>query len=68
MGGGFPGLPAGPTPPTPPAQWDLRIHEGADVLRRWSREEFRALPRGALMVDVPCVTTWSNRLTPAAPG
>ena len=56
----FPVLSAGPTPHTPLAQWDLVVEEGPDALRRWSWEEFRALPREAVSVDIHCVTKWSK--------
>ncbi|SDN85129.1 molybdopterin-dependent oxidoreductase [Geodermatophilus sp. DSM 45219] len=60
VGDGFPVLSAGPTPRTPPARWDLTVHDQTGELRRWNWEEFRALPREALSVDIHCVTTWSK--------
>jgi DMSO/TMAO reductase YedYZ molybdopterin-dependent catalytic subunit len=60
VGDGFPVLSAGPTPRTPPAQWDLTVHDPTGELRRWSWEEYRALPREALSADIHCVTTWSK--------
>ena len=60
VGNGFPVLSAGPTPRTPLARWDLTVHDQTGELRRWSWEEFRALPRQALSVDIHCVTTWSK--------
>ena len=60
VGHGFPVLSAGPTPRTPLARWDLTVHDQTGELRRWSWEEFRALPREALSVDIHCVTTWSK--------
>ena len=60
VGNGFPVLSAGPTPRTPLARWDLTVHDQTGELRRWSWEEFRALPREALSVDIHCVTTWSK--------
>jgi len=60
VGDGFPVLSAGPTPHTPLARWDLTVHDQTGELRRWSWEEFRALPREALSVDIHCVTTWSK--------
>ena len=60
VGDGFPVLSAGPTPRTPLARWDLTVHDQTGELRRWSWEEFRALPREALSVDIHCVTTWSK--------
>jgi DMSO/TMAO reductase YedYZ molybdopterin-dependent catalytic subunit len=60
VGDGFPVLSAGPTPRTPLARWDFTVHDQTGELRRWSWEEFRALPREALSVDIHCVTTWSK--------
>jgi DMSO/TMAO reductase YedYZ molybdopterin-dependent catalytic subunit len=60
VGHGFPVLSAGPTPRTPQARWDLTVHDETGERRRWSWEEFRALPREALSVDIHCVTTWSK--------
>ena len=60
VGDGFPVLSAGPTPRTPQARWDLTVHDETGERRRWSWEEFRALPREALSVDIHCVTTWSK--------
>ena len=60
VGEGFPVLSAGPTPHTPPARWDMTVHDETGVLRRWSTDEFRALPREALSVDIHCVTKWSK--------
>jgi DMSO/TMAO reductase YedYZ molybdopterin-dependent catalytic subunit len=59
-GDAFPVLSAGPTPHTPLDRWDLGVHDEGGELRRWSWEEFRALPREAVMVDIHCVTTWSK--------
>ena len=60
VGDGFPVLAAGPTPHTALAAWDLSVHDGTGERRRWSWEEFRALPREALTVDIHCVTSWSK--------
>lgn len=40
----FPVLSAGPTPHSPLDQWDIAIVGEVDEPRRWSWEEFRALP------------------------
>jgi DMSO/TMAO reductase YedYZ molybdopterin-dependent catalytic subunit len=53
-------LAAGPTPYTRPERWDLGIHDEGGQVRRWRWEEFRALPREALTVDIHCVTKWSK--------
>src|SRR5438128_7688671 len=57
---GFPVLSAGPTPHTPLDQWSFRVVDGEEELRRWSWEEFRALPSEEITVDIHCVTTWSK--------
>ncbi len=60
VGDGFPVLSAGPTPHTPLDRWDLTVHDAGGERARWSWDEFRALPRVALTVDLHCVTTWSK--------
>ncbi len=65
---GFPVLSAGPTPHTPLERWDFRIERiapasaGSDttMLRRWSWDEFRALPHEPITADIHCVTKWSK--------
>ena len=56
----FPVLSAGPTPHTPQSEWDLTLQGEVDGLRRWTWDEFRALPREAVSVDIHCVTKWSK--------
>jgi DMSO/TMAO reductase YedYZ molybdopterin-dependent catalytic subunit len=58
--GDFPVLSAGPTPRTRLADWDFKVRGagGADV--SWTWEEFGALPRERVTVDIHCVTTWSK--------
>ena len=56
----FPVLSAGPTPHTSLDAWDLTITGDVDGLRRWSWEEFRALPSEPVTVDIHCVTKWSK--------
>ena len=60
VGTPFPVLSAGPTPRTPLSAWDLTIQGEADGGRRWNWDEFRALPREAISVDIHCVTKWSK--------
>jgi DMSO/TMAO reductase YedYZ molybdopterin-dependent catalytic subunit len=60
VGDDFPVLSAGPTPHTDLKQWDLAVHDETGALRSWSWEEFRALPREAVAVDIHCVTKWSK--------
>ena len=56
----FPVLSAGPTPHTPVEEWSLEIDGEIDEPRRWSWEEFRALPTETLTTDIHCVTRWSK--------
>jgi DMSO/TMAO reductase YedYZ molybdopterin-dependent catalytic subunit len=56
----FPVLSAGPTPRTPLAQWDFAIRGAAQPTRRWTWDEFRALPSESITVDIHCVTKWSK--------
>jgi DMSO/TMAO reductase YedYZ molybdopterin-dependent catalytic subunit len=58
--GDFPVLSAGPTPRTPLDRWDLQIFGDVDQPRRWTWEEFLALPRETFTVDIHCVTKWSK--------
>ena len=56
----FPVLSAGPTPITPLEQWDFSIVGEVDEPRRWTWDEFRALPREEITRDIHCVTKWSK--------
>ena len=56
----FPVLSAGPTPHTPLAQWDFAITGAVNPERRWTWDEFRALPSESITVDIHCVTKWSK--------
>lgn len=56
----FPVLSAGPTPHTALDTWDFSISGEIDVPRRWTWEQFQALPREMLTKDVHCVTRWSK--------
>src|ERR671921_1350765 len=56
---GFPVLSAGPTPRTPLEEWDFSIVGEIDEPRRWTWEEFRALPSEEITRDIHCVTKWS---------
>jgi len=58
----FPVLSAGPTPHTALANWTFSIEglrDGAGV-RRWTWQEFQALPVETVTVDIHCVTRWSK--------
>src|SRR2546421_7142807 len=56
----FPVLSAGPTPRTPLEEWSLEISGEIDAPRRWTWEEFRALPTETFATDIHCVTKWSK--------
>jgi DMSO/TMAO reductase YedYZ molybdopterin-dependent catalytic subunit len=57
---GFPVLSAGPTPHSPLEAWDFSIFQGSDQLKRWTWDEFRALPHETITADIHCVTKWSK--------
>jgi DMSO/TMAO reductase YedYZ molybdopterin-dependent catalytic subunit len=56
----FPVLSAGPTPRVAPDQWDFTVRGAVAREQRWSWEQFKALPREDIKVDVHCVTKWSK--------
>jgi DMSO/TMAO reductase YedYZ molybdopterin-dependent catalytic subunit len=56
----FPVLTAGPTPRTPTSQWTFAVNGEVEAEQTWTWEEFRALPREAVSVDIHCVTKWSK--------
>jgi DMSO/TMAO reductase YedYZ molybdopterin-dependent catalytic subunit len=58
--GSFPVLSAGPTPHTPLDRWGFAIVGEVDEPRRWTWEEFRALPSEEVTIDIHCVTKWSK--------
>ena len=57
---GFPVLSAGPTPHTPLDKWDFTIVGEIDQPRRWTWDEFRALPHETITKDIHCVTKWTK--------
>ena len=57
---GFPVLSAGPTPHTPLEKWDFSLLGEVDKAKRWSWDEFRALPHEPITKDIHCVTKWSK--------
>ena len=57
---GFPVLSAGPTPRTPLEEWDFSVLGEVDEPKRWTWEEFRALPSEEITRDIHCVTKWSK--------
>ena len=56
----FPVLSAGPTPRTPLDRWSFALEGEVDRPRRWTWEEFRALPAETVTKDIHCVTKWSK--------
>jgi DMSO/TMAO reductase YedYZ molybdopterin-dependent catalytic subunit len=56
----FPVLSAGPTPRTALDRWNFSIMGETEPVRRWSWQEFRALPSEEVTVDIHCVTKWSK--------
>jgi DMSO/TMAO reductase YedYZ molybdopterin-dependent catalytic subunit len=56
----FPVLSAGPTPHTPLDEWSLTINGAVEEPVSWPWEEFVALPRETVTVDIHCVTKWSK--------
>jgi DMSO/TMAO reductase YedYZ molybdopterin-dependent catalytic subunit len=57
---GFPVLSAGPTPRVPLERWDFAVTGAVGEERRWSWDEFHALPRETITKDIHCVTSWSK--------
>ena len=60
VGKAFPVLSAGPTPRRDLTTWDFRVHGEVEQPARWSWQEFQALPREEIIVDIHCVTSWSK--------
>jgi DMSO/TMAO reductase YedYZ molybdopterin-dependent catalytic subunit len=58
--GDFPVLSAGPTPRTPLDEWSFTITGAGEEPVSWSWDEFVALPRETVSVDIHCVTKWSK--------
>jgi DMSO/TMAO reductase YedYZ molybdopterin-dependent catalytic subunit len=58
--GDFPVLSAGPTPRVSLDAWTFTINGEIDQPKRWTWNEFRALPTEAVTVDIHCVTKWSK--------
>ncbi len=56
----FPVLSAGPTPRVALAAWDFALTGEVEPAKRWTWDEFRALPREAIAKDIHCVTKWSK--------
>ena len=56
----FPVLSAGPTPHVDLEEWSFAITGELDEPLRWTWDEFQALPRERITVDIHCVTKWSK--------
>ena len=56
----FPVLTYGPVPRFNPQTWDFQVLGEVEERLRFSYQEFRALPRGKMVADFHCVTTWSR--------
>ena len=56
----FPVLHYGPVPRFDAATWDFRMWGEVEEERRWTWDEFMALPRRKLRMDIHCVTRWSK--------
>lgn len=55
---GFPVLSIGPTPNI--HEWAFSIDAGPAGVRRWTWDEFEALPHEDVHTDIHCVTRWSK--------
>lgn len=58
----FPVLHYGPTPryKSDLSDWDFRIFGLVEEEKRWTWDEFMALPRTKVTMDIHCVTRWSK--------
>jgi DMSO/TMAO reductase YedYZ molybdopterin-dependent catalytic subunit len=56
----FPVLSAGPTPHNPLSEWTFSLTGQVDAVKRWTWDEFRALPSENITRDIHCVTKWSK--------
>jgi len=56
----FPVLSAGPTPKVDTATWTFSVVGAVDEPRRFTWDEFRALPTDTITRDIHCVTKWSK--------
>lgn len=50
----------GPTPRVSIDDWTLTVKVGTKPVKRWTWEEFNALPMTQQTRDIHCVTTWSK--------
>jgi DMSO/TMAO reductase YedYZ molybdopterin-dependent catalytic subunit len=56
----FPVLSAGPTPHSSLDSWTFDITGTVGTERSWNWDEFQAMPREIVTVDIHCVTKWSK--------
>ena len=56
----FPVLHYGPVPHFDPDKWDFKVWGDVETPMTLTWEQFHALPRTRLMMDVHCVTRWSK--------
>ena len=56
----FPVLHYGPTPRADLSTWTLKIFGLVEEEITWTWEEFNKLPRTKMMMDIHCVTRWSQ--------
>jgi DMSO/TMAO reductase YedYZ molybdopterin-dependent catalytic subunit len=56
----FPVLSAGPTPRVALDTWSFALDGAVGSGRRWTWDEFLALPSETFTVDIHCVTKWSK--------
>jgi DMSO/TMAO reductase YedYZ molybdopterin-dependent catalytic subunit len=55
----FPVLSAGPTPDVATEDWEFELRAPGQS-KRWTWDEFRALPAKEIETDIHCVTRWSK--------
>ena len=56
----YPVLSAGPTPRVSLDTWTFSVDREIDTPKRWTWNEFRALPSETFTVDIHCVTKWTK--------
>ncbi|MFH8249775.1 sulfite oxidase-like oxidoreductase [Microbacterium sp. B2969] len=56
----FPVLSAGPTPDIDLAEWRFTIRTETGSGKRWTWDEFMALPSEEISTDIHCVTRWTK--------
>lgn len=56
----FPVLHYGPVPRFDPATWNFKVWGEVEQEITWTWDEFQALPRTSLTMDIHCVTRWSK--------